>query len=124
VAIWTQTLRTLARTVRPGLLVVSPGYDFVAGDPIGDLGVAASAMRQIGRIIREIATEYCEGRALFVLEGGYDAATLATCVIETISVEGPVAMIEGDALLDRTYRFGRLRMRPQLARPAPSAGGT
>jgi acetoin utilization deacetylase AcuC-like enzyme len=86
VAIWTQTLRTLARTrtVRPGLLVVSPGYDFVAGDPIGDLGVAASAMRQIGRIIREIATEYCEGRALFVLEGGYDAATLATCVIETI----------------------------------------
>src|SRR5450755_3382380 len=84
VAIWTQTLRTLVRTVRPGLLVVSAGYDFVAGDPIGDLGVAESAMRQIGRIIREIATEYCEGRALFVLEGGYDPATLATCVIETI----------------------------------------
>jgi acetoin utilization deacetylase AcuC-like enzyme len=84
VAIWTQTLRTLARTVRPGLLVVSAGYDLVAGDPIGDLGVAASAMRQIGRIIREIATEYCDGRALFVLEGGYDPATLATCVTETI----------------------------------------
>jgi acetoin utilization deacetylase AcuC-like enzyme len=84
VAIWTQTLRTLARTVRPGLLVVSAGYDFVAGDPIGDLGVAVSAVRQIGRIIREIATEYCDGRALFVLEGGYDPATLATCVIETI----------------------------------------
>jgi acetoin utilization deacetylase AcuC-like enzyme len=84
VAIWTQTLRTLARTVRPGLLIVSAGYDFVAGDPIGDLGVKASAMRQIGRITREIATEYCDGRALFVLEGGYDPATLATCVIETI----------------------------------------
>jgi acetoin utilization deacetylase AcuC-like enzyme len=84
VAIWTQTLRTVARHVRPGLLVVSAGYDFVAGDPIGDLGVAASAVRQIGRIAREIATEYCDGRALFVLEGGYDPATLATCVIETI----------------------------------------
>jgi acetoin utilization deacetylase AcuC-like enzyme len=84
VAIWTQTLRTLARTVRPGLLVVSAGYDFVAGDPIGDLGVAASAVRQLGRIIREITTEYCDGRALFVLEGGYDPAILATCVVETI----------------------------------------
>jgi acetoin utilization deacetylase AcuC-like enzyme len=84
VAIWARALRLLARRVRPGLLVISAGYDFVAGDPIGDLGVAASAVRQIGRIAREIATEYCEGRALFVLEGGYDPATLATCVVETI----------------------------------------
>jgi len=84
VALWTRILRRLARHVRPGLLVVSAGYDFVAGDPIGDLGVAALAARQIGRIASEIATEYCDGRALFVLEGGYDPATLATCVIETI----------------------------------------
>jgi len=84
VAIWTRTLRRLARHVRPGLLVVSAGYDFVAGDPVGDLGVAESAARQIGRIAREIATEYCDGRALFVLEGGYDPASLARCVIETI----------------------------------------
>lgn len=85
VAIWARTLRTLARTVRPGLLVVSAGYDCVAGDPIGDLGVAISAMRQFGRIMREIATDYCDGRALFVLEGGYDPAILATCVVETIA---------------------------------------
>jgi acetoin utilization deacetylase AcuC-like enzyme len=84
VAIWTRTLRTLAARLRPGLLVISAGYDFVAGDPVGDLGVAASAARQIGRIAAEIAADYCAGRALFVLEGGYDPATLATCVIDTI----------------------------------------
>jgi acetoin utilization deacetylase AcuC-like enzyme len=84
VALWTRMLRRIARRVRPRLLVVSAGYDFVAGDPIGDLGVAASAARQIGRIASEVATEYCDGRALFVLEGGYDPATLATCVVETI----------------------------------------
>ena len=83
-ALWTRMLRRIARRVRPRLLVVSAGYDFVAGDPIGDLGVAASAARQIGRIASEVATEYCDGRALFVLEGGYDPATLATCVVETI----------------------------------------
>jgi acetoin utilization deacetylase AcuC-like enzyme len=84
VAIWTRTLRALAQHVRPQLLVISAGYDFVAGDPVGDLGVAPSASRQIGRVAREIAQEYCDGRALFVLEGGYDPVSLAGCVVETI----------------------------------------
>jgi acetoin utilization deacetylase AcuC-like enzyme len=99
IAIWTQTLRRLARHVRPDLLVVSAGYDFVAGDPIGDLGIATSAPRQIGRIAREIATEYCDGRTIFVLEGGYDPATLATCVVETILgfEEGKDVDLVGDA---------------------------
>jgi acetoin utilization deacetylase AcuC-like enzyme len=85
VAIWTRSLRALAAAVRPGLLVVSAGYDFVAGDPVGDLGVDASAARQIGRIVREIADDFCNGRALFVLEGGYDPASLAACVADTIA---------------------------------------
>jgi len=84
VGIWTRALRRLARRLRPGLLVVSAGYDFVAGDPVGDLGVAESAARQIGRVVAEVAVEYCAGRALFVLEGGYTPASLARCVAETI----------------------------------------
>jgi acetoin utilization deacetylase AcuC-like enzyme len=84
IAIWARALRMLAQRVRPELIVVSAGYDFVAGDPVGDLGVAESSVRQIGRIVREIATEYCGGRALFVLEGGYDPRSLARCVSETI----------------------------------------
>jgi acetoin utilization deacetylase AcuC-like enzyme len=84
VAIWARALRVFARRVRPELIVVSAGYDFIIGDPVGDLGVAESAARQIGRIVREIATEYCGGRALFVLEGGYIPQSLARCVSETI----------------------------------------
>jgi len=82
--IWVRELRALARSMRPDLLVVSAGFDFVAGDPVGDLGVDASVARQIGRLMREIAEEACAGRALFVLEGGYDPQTLARCVIDTI----------------------------------------
>jgi acetoin utilization deacetylase AcuC-like enzyme len=65
--------------------VVSAGYDVVAGDPVGDLGVDPSFARQMGRLIREIADTYCDGRALFVLEGGYDPATVAECVADTIA---------------------------------------
>jgi acetoin utilization deacetylase AcuC-like enzyme len=71
--------------VQPRVIVVSAGYDVVAGDPVGDLGVDPSFARQMGRLVREIADTYCEGRALFVLEGGYDPQTLAGCVAETIS---------------------------------------
>ena len=84
VAIWIRSLRELAERLRPGLLVISAGFDFVAGDPVGDLRVAPEAARQLGRLVREIAETYCSGRALFVLEGGFDPATLASCVAETI----------------------------------------
>jgi acetoin utilization deacetylase AcuC-like enzyme len=83
-AIHTRTLRALADRIRPSLIVVSAGYDVVAGDPVGDLGVGEEFAREMGRLIREIADTHCDGRALFVLEGGYDPATVATCVAETI----------------------------------------
>ena len=98
VALWIAALRSVARVLRPGLLVVSAGYDFVAGDPVGDLGVAPSAARQLGRLGREIADGYCQGRALFVLEGGYDPDVLASCVAETIEgYDESVAVDAADA---------------------------
>ena len=84
VAIWAAALRSLAARLMPGLLIVSAGYDFVAGDPVGDLRVSTLAARQLGRLMREIADTYCDGRVLFVLEGGYDPVVLARCVAETI----------------------------------------
>ncbi|HZO94117.1 MAG TPA: histone deacetylase [Candidatus Baltobacteraceae bacterium] len=84
VGIHTRALRVLAERVRPGIIVVSAGYDVVAGDPVGDLGVDPSFARQMGRLVREVADEFCDGRAVFVLEGGYDPHTLASCVAETI----------------------------------------
>jgi acetoin utilization deacetylase AcuC-like enzyme len=85
VALWEQALRALARELGPKLIVASAGYDFVAGDPVGDLGIDPAAAGSLGRIIREIADEHCEGRALFVLEGGYDPQVLAECVAATIA---------------------------------------
>jgi len=77
-------LRAIAKRLRPSLLVVSAGYDFILGDPVGDLGVEPGVATQLGRLMREIADTYCDGRALFCLEGGYDTDVLAGCVADTI----------------------------------------
>jgi len=85
VATWQRLLPTVAARVRPDLLVVSAGYDFAAGDPVGDLGVAAEpAARALGALIREVADTYCNGRAVYCLEGGYDIPTLARAVEATL----------------------------------------
>jgi acetoin utilization deacetylase AcuC-like enzyme len=94
--IHTRAVRALAAQVRPRLVVVSAGYDVVAGDPVGDLGVDPSFAQQMGRLIREIADEYCDGRAVFVLEGGYDPVMLGACVADTI------AGFEAGAEIERT----------------------
>jgi len=84
VALWDETLRRIAAQIRPDLLVISAGYDFAAGDPVGDLGIDVAASASLGAIIRGIADEYCAGRAVFVLEGGYDLELLGRGVEATI----------------------------------------
>lgn len=85
VATWQRLLPTVAARVRPDLIVVSAGYDFAAGDPVGDLGVdAVIASRALAILVRETAATYARGRVAYCLEGGYDVETLALAVAETI----------------------------------------
>ena len=85
VATWQRVLPAVAERVRPDLIVVSAGYDFASGDPVGDLGVeAVPAARALATIVREVAETYARGRAVYCLEGGYDVTTLAAAVAETL----------------------------------------
>lgn len=85
VATWQRVLPEVARRVAPDLIVVSAGYDFAAGDPVGDLGVdAVIAASTLAALVREVAETYSRGRAVFCLEGGYDIPTLARAVEATL----------------------------------------
>jgi acetoin utilization deacetylase AcuC-like enzyme len=85
VATWQRLLPAVAARVRPDVIVVSAGYDFASGDPVGDLGVDATvAARELAQTIAETAATYCNGRVAYCLEGGYDIGTLAAAIETTI----------------------------------------
>jgi acetoin utilization deacetylase AcuC-like enzyme len=85
VATWQRLLPAVAQRVRPDLIVVSAGYDFAAGDPVGDLGVDAPlASAALAALIRETAETYAKGRVVYCLEGGYDVETLGRAVEATL----------------------------------------
>lgn len=68
---WEELVPRVAACVRPELILVSAGFDYVAGDPVGDLGVDVPAISPIARAIDAAAREHCGGRVAYVLEGGY-----------------------------------------------------
>jgi len=85
VATWQRALPEIARRVQPDLIVVSAGYDFATGDPVGDLGAdGPQSAFALARLIRETAGEHCRGRVAYCLEGGYDVDTLARSVAATL----------------------------------------
>lgn len=57
----------------PQFILVSAGFDAHQLDPIGGLQVTGDGFRQIGKMIRSLAGELCSGRAVSLLEGGYNA---------------------------------------------------
>jgi acetoin utilization deacetylase AcuC-like enzyme len=87
VATWQKLLPLVAARVKPSMLLISAGFDFAAGDPVGDLGVdGPSAARSLAHLIRETAAVYTGGRVAYVLEGGYNLEVLSRCVAEVVRV--------------------------------------
>jgi acetoin utilization deacetylase AcuC-like enzyme len=83
IAVWERLLPEMCRRVRPDSIVVSAGFDFVEGDQVGDLGVDVAACGALAAALNAAAFEWCGGRLLYVLEGGYliDALTAGILAI-------------------------------------------
>ncbi len=65
---------------RPDLMLVSAGFDTYVHDPLGGMKMTEKGFAALSRLLIDIAKSVCDGRILFVLEGGYDTNGLARSV--------------------------------------------
>jgi acetoin utilization deacetylase AcuC-like enzyme len=58
------------------MILISCGFDAHCDDPLAAMNVTREGFRDMGAIVRALADDLCEGRLMFVLEGGYAASGL------------------------------------------------
>ncbi len=79
-------LAPVARAYRPEVILVSCGLDAHFLDPIGRLRLTAAGYGRLATIVTGLADELCGGKAVFVLEGGYDPVGLGWSLASVFNV--------------------------------------
>lgn len=90
VATWERLLPEIARATRPDAIVVSAGFDYVKGDPVGDFGVEIEAATHLADLISTIAVDYNAALA-YVLEGGYNIDALTDSIERVIDASATLS---------------------------------
>jgi acetoin utilization deacetylase AcuC-like enzyme len=69
--------RPFAESFEPQMLFISVGFDAHWNDPITMLGLSSAGYFTLAQKVVALADEYCDGKIIFVLEGGYDPVNVA-----------------------------------------------
>ncbi len=74
-----------ATIMKPDLLMISAGFDAHRDDPLAALNVSTEGFAEATRRACAFADQYCQGRIVSVLEGGYNLSALADSVAAHIN---------------------------------------
>ena len=81
-----QLLNDCAKRCRPELVIISAGFDAHRLDPIGSLDLETEDFAALTKFVLDVADEYCNGRCVSLLEGGYNVQALAESVEQHLTV--------------------------------------
>lgn len=98
--IFDEVVRPRAESFAPELILVSAGFDAHWQDPLAAAGLSLTGYAQLSRALKELAESLCEGRILFVLEGGYQLEVLSYGVLNLVN-----ALIGRDEIHDPMGRM-------------------
>jgi len=90
--VFTEIVAPLGRAFRPRIVLVSAGFDIHRDDPLGGMAVTERGFARITGLLMDMAEKVCEGKLVFVLEGGYNTAALAR------SVEAVLTELKGESV--------------------------
>jgi acetoin utilization deacetylase AcuC-like enzyme len=104
--VFRQVLAPAADRFDPQLILVSAGFDAHWKDPLGGMYLSTAGFAKLTGIIIELAQRLCNGRIVFVQEGGYDILATAFCVATTINL-----LLGDDAAVDNLGQAPTIKFR-------------
>ena len=69
--------KPFVESFKPQMLFISVGFDAHWNDPITTLGLSTQGYLTLAQTVVALAEEHCDGKIVFVLEGGYDPVNVA-----------------------------------------------
>ncbi|OCC16076.1 Acetylspermidine deacetylase [Dissulfuribacter thermophilus] len=102
-AIFKLLLDPICSSFKPDIILVSAGFDIFWQDPLGGMNVTEKGFSAISRALITMAETTCNGRLLFVLEGGYSMDGLKTGVISIL--RQLVSRKEDDSVIKDATKF-------------------
>jgi acetoin utilization deacetylase AcuC-like enzyme len=81
VAAWEEAVDRAAEGATPDLILLSAGFDCLAGDPLGGFTLEPEHLVAMTRRLVERAEAWCGGRLVSALEGGYAPERLGTASV-------------------------------------------
>jgi acetoin utilization deacetylase AcuC-like enzyme len=78
----------------PDFVLISAGFDAMAGDPLGGLLLEPEDFWTMTREVMDVADRYCGGRVVALLEGGYDPKRTALGALAVIRALAGVSLSE------------------------------
>ncbi|MCZ6697099.1 MAG: histone deacetylase [Acidobacteria bacterium] len=80
VRVFRETLRPALDRFRPGIILISAGFDAHRDDPLAGMALTESGYADLTRLLIDSARDHCNGRIVSLLEGGYDLRALGASV--------------------------------------------
>ena len=75
--VFREVLEPVASRFRPQLVLVSAGFDVHWSERIGQMQVSVDGFGRLGQFLKGLASELCQGRLVYTLEGGYNLQALS-----------------------------------------------
>jgi acetoin utilization deacetylase AcuC-like enzyme len=72
------------KSFKPEFVIISCGFDGHELDPLGAFNLKTSDFGRLTSDMVELAEEYCDGKVISVLEGGYDLEALKEASVEHV----------------------------------------
>ena len=90
-------LEQVAVRCRPELVLISAGFDAHELDPVGSLGLQSEDFHDLTQLVVAVANQYCGGRIVSLLEGGYNVDALAesvACHLESLLADDQFSSVD------------------------------